>query len=240
MRGRGRVTLLTNVADPVVLRVVRPYASDADLLGAEGWTITMKRIVLIGARPLKRGTIVQVELVLKTGEKVLRAEGKVIGMAKARSDRPKGLEVRLKRYGAATKRFLERAAQAAKEEESQTPAEESPPRSAPEVDSPAESNEIASSPSHSLAPEADDEDAEAELVSQVENELVSQVDVLDDEPITDVDVLGHENAAAGDATSPDSDLSGVRVRVVEPPADREALLERLRERARRIAGSKES
>ena len=240
MRGRGRVTLLTNVSDPVVLRVVRPYSSDADLLGAEGWTITMKRIVLIGARPLKRGTIVQVELVLETGEKVLRAEGKVVGMAKAHSDRPKGLEVRLKRYGAATKRFLERAAQAATAEESQTAAGESAPRSAPEVDLPAEGNEIASSPSHSLPPEADDEDAEAELVSQVENELVSQVDVLDDEPITDVDVLGHENAAASDATSPDSDLSGVRVRVVEPPTDREALLERLRERARRIAGSKES
>jgi hypothetical protein len=223
----------------VVLRVVRPYSSEADLLGAEGWTITMKRVVLIGARPLKRGTVVQVELVLETGDKLLRAEGKVVGMAKARNDRPKGLEVRLKRYGAATKRFLERAAQAATAEESQTPAEESPPRSAPEVELLAESNEIASSPTHNLAPEADEEDAEAELVSQLENELPSQIEnELDDDPITDVDVLGREEGASGDAVSPDSDLSGVRVRVVEPPPDREALLERLRERARKIAAPK--
>jgi hypothetical protein len=208
----------------VVLRVVRPYASEAELLSAEGWTITMRRIVLVGERPLKKGTIVQVELVLETGEKLLRAEGKVAGMAKARSDRPKGLEVRLKRYGASTKRFLERAAQAATAAEATPAAEESPPKSAPEVDS---------SPGASL----DVESSDVELVSQVETELVSQVEVLDDEPITDVDVLGRENSAAADATSPDSDRSGVRVRVVEPPPDREALLERLRERARKIADS---
>jgi len=226
----------------VVLRVVRPYASEAELLGAEGWTITMRRIVLIGERPLKKGTIVHVELVLESGEKLLRAEGKVVGMAKARSDRPKGLEVRLKRYGASTKRFLERAAQAVTERDAAPAAEESAPKSAPEVDSaPGESSEVESASGQGLAAEADGEDAvEVELVSQVETELVSQVEVLDDdEPITDVDVVGRESSPSTDPVSPESDRTGVRVRVVEPPPDREALLDRLRERARKIAGSEE-
>jgi hypothetical protein len=164
------------------LRVVRPYASEAELLAAEGWTVNMQRVVLIGERPLKRGTVVRVELALSNGEKILRAEGKVAGVSKSAGDLPKGLEVRLKRYGASTRAFLERAARAA---------DELP--SLPEIDS---------SPTVTLERE------------------------IDSSP-----------AASGEAL-PESDRSGVHVRIVEAPADRDALLERLRERARLIASAR--
>jgi hypothetical protein len=71
--------------------------------------------VLIDADPLPADTAVLFDVALSGGQKPIRAEGRVIGSVAPTSDRPGGLRVRFKRFGAATKAFIERAVKAQSE-----------------------------------------------------------------------------------------------------------------------------
>ncbi|MCC6213857.1 MAG: hypothetical protein IT376_03245 [Polyangiaceae bacterium] len=98
------------MSEPVVLKVVRPYASEAELVDAEGWTLGQKGVLLIGTEPLDPGSLVRFELALATGAKLIVAEGRVARQVPATSERPATLDVRFRRYGASTKAFLDRVA----------------------------------------------------------------------------------------------------------------------------------
>lgn len=91
------------------LRLVRPYATEEELIAAEAWAIDKKGIVLVGQPRLASGTVVRFELLLEGGERVLVAEGKAVGYTKADGDRPGGAKVRFKRFNASGKAFIERA-----------------------------------------------------------------------------------------------------------------------------------
>jgi hypothetical protein len=94
---------------PVVVHVVRPYDSEQEYLNAEAWTIDARSMLLIDAEPLPADTPVLFDISLGDGAKPIRAEGRVTGTVAPNDGRPGGLRVRFKRFGAATKAFIERA-----------------------------------------------------------------------------------------------------------------------------------
>jgi hypothetical protein len=66
-------------------------------------------MLLVGAEPLPPDTTVLFDIALADGSKPIRAEGRVVGVIPDTADRPGGLRVRFRRFGAATKAFIERA-----------------------------------------------------------------------------------------------------------------------------------
>jgi hypothetical protein len=98
--------------NPIVVHVVRPYSSEDEYLAAEAWSIEPRGMLLVDAEPLPADTALLFDVALADGHKPIRAEGRVVGTVAAHGDRPAGLRVRFKRFGAATKAFIERAVQA--------------------------------------------------------------------------------------------------------------------------------
>lgn len=115
--------------NPVVVHVVRPYSTEQDYLAAEAWSIDSRGMLLIDAEPLPADTAVLFDVTLSDGSKPIRAEGRVVTLVARAGDRPGGLKVRFKRFGAATKAFIERAVQARAQPER-------PSRAEPEADRP--------------------------------------------------------------------------------------------------------
>jgi hypothetical protein len=97
------------MTDIVVLRVERPYATEAAFLKSESWSVTKKSVFLIGVPAYSEGTIARCELVLANGSQLLVAEGTVAKYVSATSDRPAGLVVRYRRMTPASSQFLNRA-----------------------------------------------------------------------------------------------------------------------------------
>jgi len=212
--------------NPVVVHVVRPYASEQDYLNAEAWTIDQRSMLLIDAEALPGDTAVLFDISLSDGQKPIRAEGRVVGMVSANAGRPGGMRVRFKRFGAATKAFIERAVKAksggAEPERPSAPQAERP--SAPQAERP--SAPQAERPS---APEAERPSApEAERPSATDGDRVSMPEVR-------LSMTELESAAAPPAPPPPSNRepTGLRQRIPGPvtaPANREELLQRLRQR----------
>ena len=193
--------------NPVVVHIVRPYSSEQDYLAAEAWSIDARTMLLIDAEAMPADTAVLFDVALTDGQKPIRAEGRVVGPIAASGERPGGLKVRFKRFGAATKAFIERAvklksAGAGPERPSQPEAERP---SAPEAERPSE--------------------VQNERVSFAEPERPSLPELR--ASMTELETLAVPQlpAAARD--------SGLRQRVPGPvaaPVNREELLARLRQR----------
>jgi hypothetical protein len=98
------------VADPIILRLSRPYQSIDEFLEAEADWITHKTMLLLDTEELPADTVIRFGVKLANGESPIKAEARVIGYQCAESGRPAGLLVRFKRYGAATKTVVDRAA----------------------------------------------------------------------------------------------------------------------------------
>jgi hypothetical protein len=98
--------------NPIVVHVVRPYASEQEYLAAEAWSIDARGMLLVDAEPLPPDSAVLFDVALTDGQKPIRAEGRVLGAVPPTGQRPGGLRVRFKRFGAATKAFIERAVKA--------------------------------------------------------------------------------------------------------------------------------
>ncbi len=97
------------MTSPLHLKLVRPYDSVDDFLEAEGWSIQPKGMLLLEEPEAASGALVRFEVQLRTGERLIRAEGTVVGHAAAREDRPAGLKVRFKRLDARSKALIDRA-----------------------------------------------------------------------------------------------------------------------------------
>jgi hypothetical protein len=193
--------------NPVVLHVVRPYSSEQDYLAAEAWTIDARTMLLVDAEELPADTAVLFDVALKDGQKPIRAEGRVVGPIAASAGRPGGLKVRFKRFGAATKAFIERAVKL---------------------------KSASAEPARPSQPEAERPSAtEAESPSGVQNERLSSADV--ERPslpelrasMTELETLAVPQAPA---LALDSRLRQRVAGRVAAPANREELLARLRQR----------
>jgi hypothetical protein len=158
-------------------------------------------MLLISTDPLPPDTAVLFDVALSGGQKPIRAEGRVIGTVAPKGDRPGGLKVRFKRFGAATKAFIERAVKAQSEAQaSSQPEAASGPQAAPPPE-----------PSRPSVPEPERQSMPEVRASMTE---IEQIQVTTPSP---------------------REPSGVRTRVPGPvaaPANREELLERLRQRRR--------
>lgn len=113
----------------LVIHVLRPYASEEEYLANERFSIDSKSMLLIDQAPLPLETPIIFDVQLENGQKPIRAEAKVIGYVEPSPEKPGGLRVRFKRFGAATKAFIERAVQARAQPER-------PSRAEPEADRP--------------------------------------------------------------------------------------------------------
>jgi len=98
------------LSNPAVIHVVRPYQSEAEYLEAEAWSIEARTMILIGEPDLPEGTAVLFDVQIGNGTKPIRAEARVVESVPSTPGRPGGLRVRFRRYGAATKAFIDRAA----------------------------------------------------------------------------------------------------------------------------------
>jgi hypothetical protein len=98
--------------NPLVVHVVRPYASEQEYLDAEAWSIEARSMLLLDTEQLPLDTSVLFDVALADGHKPIRAEGRVVGSVAPSGARPGGLKVRFKRFGSATKAFIERAVKA--------------------------------------------------------------------------------------------------------------------------------
>ncbi len=97
------------MSSPIVIHVLRPYANEEEYLASERFSIDSKTMLLIDQPPLPAETPIVFDVQLQNGQKPIRAEAKVIGSVAATSTSPGGLRVRFKRFGAATKAFIDRA-----------------------------------------------------------------------------------------------------------------------------------
>ena len=192
--------------NPVVVHVVRPYASEQEYLNAEAWTIDQRSMLLIDAEALPGDTAVLFDISLADGQKPIRAEGRVVGMVHESGGRPGGMRVRFKRFGAATKAFIERAVKA---------------------------KSASAEPERSSTPEAERPSTpEAELPSATFSDRGSLVED-DRSRMPEVRHSMTELEPAPAAASASREPSGLRHRVSGPitaPANREELLQRLRQR----------
>ena len=97
------------MSSPIVIHVLRPYANEEEYLAAERFSIESKTMLLIDQAPLPAETPIVFDVQLQNGQKPIRAEAKVLGHVAASAGQPGGLRVRFKRFGAATKAFIDRA-----------------------------------------------------------------------------------------------------------------------------------
>lgn len=92
---------------PIAIRIQRPYESEAELLAAEGATLTRSTLLLLGAKNRDAGTTLRFELVLRSGTPVIRGEGKVLEYQPETAFGYAGLVVKFTRLDARSKKFLE-------------------------------------------------------------------------------------------------------------------------------------
>ena len=97
------------LSSPIVIHMQRPYASEEEYLAHERFSIEAKSMLLIDQPALPLDAAIVFDVTLQNGQKPIRAEAKVIGYEEAKGDRPGGVRVRFRRFGAATKAFIDRA-----------------------------------------------------------------------------------------------------------------------------------
>jgi len=214
---RTLVSLAPMAAEPVVLRILRPYGSTEEYLAAEAWSVDARAMLLIGEPPLPADTAIVFEVTLKDGSRPIKAEARVSGPVEAKDGRPAGLRVRFRRYGASTKAFIERAVAfgAGGAEASPAPAAASAEPSGPGTSSPEASTPIQLTPDAFMAPP---------VVPEPPVAAPATFEAAPAQPLG-ISPSGRPGAPAA--------LAALRARgelAVETPPNREYLLEKLRQR----------
>jgi len=197
------------LSTPIVIHLQRPYANEEEYLAQERFSIEAKSMLLIDQPALPLDTAVVFDVTLANGQKPIRAEARVIGYVEAAGNRPGGLRVRFRRFGAATKAFIDRAVNDTTDATlGAPPVSAKAPDAAAVVPPPAAAVEsVQSAPSAPNATAAVLADSATPLHSQAPSP-------------------SHESSEA-------KETSGIHRKTaarVEAPANREALLERLRKR----------
>jgi hypothetical protein len=213
------------VSSPLVIHIVRPYDSEDRYLEAESWSIEAKTMLLIGQRKLAADTAILFVVALSSGQKVIKAEARVIGWVPAKGGRPGGLRVHFKRFGTATKAFIDRAVSI--NEQARSEGEEPPP----------------SEPQAAEAAPAPPTPAERTSVPAVGADRPSAPEPVAEAPIAQEAAPVNSPPDALAPVVPRAEPSGIHRRVVAPvpaPPNREELLEKLRARSRSLAKTRDA
>jgi hypothetical protein len=95
---------------PVAVRVARPFATEDELLENELETLTRTSITLLGAPARPPGLVLRFELVLASGQVLVRGEGRVVGYKPDAHYGTGGLTLRFTRLDSRSKALVDRAA----------------------------------------------------------------------------------------------------------------------------------
>jgi hypothetical protein len=96
------------VAEPKAFRISRPYASVDEYLDAESWSIDAKGMILVGGTDLPESGVIRFEIVLQSGRKPIRAEGKIVRRVEPEEGKPAGVLVRFRRLDGPGKALVDR------------------------------------------------------------------------------------------------------------------------------------
>lgn len=95
---------------PVAIRITRPQTTEDDFLEQELETLTRTSVTLLGAQPRPQGVVLRFEIVLSTGQAVMRGEGRVVGFRPNAHQGLGGLTLRFTRLDSRSKTLVDRAA----------------------------------------------------------------------------------------------------------------------------------
>ncbi len=99
-----------NPRPPVAIRIVRPYATEDELLEHELETIGKTSVLLLGAHSRPVGVILRFEVTLASGAVVLRGEGRVLAHKEKAFRGQSALTLRFTRLDPKSKAVVDRAA----------------------------------------------------------------------------------------------------------------------------------
>lgn len=211
------------MSSPFTLRIARPYTSREAYLEGDYWTVERSEMLLLDVEGVAQGAQVTFEIVLENKEIVVRGEGRALELVPPRDGRPGGVRVRFKQLDAGSKATLRRALEIQKkkatERQAATPAVMDPP---PPVEPEA----------------AKDEPKQTAVTAQEQtatNTAEPAPEVTSPAPVEPAPEVAAPTPVEAERDEP----SGVH-RIGDPvraPENREALLERLRERTRLRKGA---
>ncbi|MGH7269830.1 MAG: hypothetical protein ACREJ3_05310 [Polyangiaceae bacterium] len=181
---------------PAAIRVARPYATEDEFLDHEYETLTRTTVMLLGAPSRPQGVVVRFELVLATGQAIMKGEGRVVGFKPdvhvGDLAGTSGLTLRFTRIDSRSKAFIDKAAVL---REARRPSTRPPPADQTKSRSP-----VPPAPSHAAHPPPQSTNVEPPPPPPASRERVTAI------------------AASSPAA----------------PAERDALLDRLRTRAKAL------
>jgi hypothetical protein len=128
---------------PVAIRITRPYGNEDEFLEHELETLTRTSVTLLGAQARPQGVVLRFELVLSSGQAILRGEGRVVGFKPNVLQGLGGLTLRFTRLDSRSKALVDKAAVARERRRpshappSSSAKQEAPPRAAPPPSVPA-------------------------------------------------------------------------------------------------------
>ena len=102
--------MAAEVRQPVAIRVTRPYSDEDEFLEREIDTLTRTSVTLIGAQSRPQGVILRFEVALSNGAPLMRGEGRVIAFKTNALGPLSGLTLRFTRLDKKTKALVDRAA----------------------------------------------------------------------------------------------------------------------------------
>ena len=95
---------------PVAIRITRPQTTEDEFLEQELETLTRTSATLLGAQPRPQGVVLRFEIVLSTGYVVMRGEGRVVGFRPNAHQGLGGLTLRFTRLDSRSKALVDKAA----------------------------------------------------------------------------------------------------------------------------------
>jgi hypothetical protein len=216
------------------LHIQRPYGSLEDYLEGDFWTVERKDMFLIGAPSFDVGVAVKFTIELADGTPAVTGEGRVVEYTAPSDDFPGGLKVRFRQLDAEAKAVLKRALEVRRR--AYAAALEAAPPEAPPVEAP---------PAEAALPAAP-LPAETAPAAALAAEPAPPPVVLPPEPARAVVAASQPTRmpsvrAPSLSTPPAKPRTGMRHRspgIVSAPPNRDALLGRLRDRARNFSGGR--
>jgi hypothetical protein len=221
------------------LHISRPYATLDEYLDGDFWTVDRKEMFLIGAPSFEVGVAVKFAIELEDGTAVVSGEGRAVEYTAPSDEFPGGLKIRFRQLDANSKAVLRRALELRRKAYQAAMAEAAA----------AEGNAAAEGAAANAAPPVEAPPAVAEPAVVAAPAMAPMAAVLPNPPMVFTaasgapsigpDLLAMSVAPARPAASfaappKPRAVSRHQAKVVSAPPNRDALLRRLRERARSL------
>lgn len=195
---------------PVAIRITRPYTTEDEFLEQELESLSRTSVTLLGAQPRPQGVVLRFELVLSSGHVLMRGEGRVVGFRPNMHQGLGGLTLRFTRLDTRSKALVDKATLVR---------ERRRPSGRPDAESPV--------PPQALEPPRP---SLPSLPSQPE----PNPSVAGEPPLDMESTRAEAPAAKRSEHPPPPQTSAPAASSPAAPAGREALLERLRTRAKAL------